>query len=160
MEQLTSSKLEKEYNKAGYCHPMKCRAGWITSWKQDGQEKYQQPQICRLYHSNGRKWKGTKSLFMRVNEESEKAGLKLNIKKRRSWHPFLSLHGKYKRKKWKKWQILFPWTPKSLWMVTAATKLKMFGLWKESYDKPRQYINKQRYHFADKGQYSQLWIFQ
>ena len=27
-----------------------------------------------------------KSLLMRVNEESEKAGLKLNIQKRRSWH--------------------------------------------------------------------------
>ena len=28
-----------------------------------------------------------KSLLMRVKEESEKAGLKLNIKKLRSWHP-------------------------------------------------------------------------
>ena len=27
-------------------------------------------------------------------------------------------------KKWKQWQILFSWFPKSLWMVTAATKLK------------------------------------
>ena len=35
-----------------------------------------------------------KSLLMRVKEESEKAGLKLNIKKRRSWHPVQSLHGK------------------------------------------------------------------
>ena len=68
-------------------------------------------------------------------------------------------HGKYKRKKWKQWQNLFPWAPKSLWMVTAATKLKMFGPWKESYDKPRQYINKQRCHFADKGQYSQSYGF-
>ena len=36
-----------------------------------------------------------KSLFMKVKEESEKAGLKLNIQKRRSWHLVLSLHGKY-----------------------------------------------------------------
>ena len=27
-------------------------------------------------------------------------------------------------KKWKQWQILFSWFPKSLWMMTAATKLK------------------------------------
>ena len=27
-------------------------------------------------------------------------------------------------KKWKQWQILFSWSPKSLWTVTAATKLK------------------------------------
>ena len=35
-----------------------------------------------------------KSLLIRVKEESEKAGLKFNIKKLRSWHPVLSLHGK------------------------------------------------------------------
>ena len=34
-----------------------------------------------------------KSLLMKVKEDSEKAGLKLNIKKLRSWHPVLSLHG-------------------------------------------------------------------
>ena len=35
-----------------------------------------------------------KSLLMKV-KESEKAGLKLNIKKKlRSWHPVSSLHGK------------------------------------------------------------------
>jgi len=34
------------------------------------------------------------SLLMRVKEESEKAGLKLNIEKLRSWHLFESLHGK------------------------------------------------------------------
>ena len=37
-----------------------------------------------------------KSLLMKVKEESEKVGLKLNIhfRKRRSWHPVPSLHGK------------------------------------------------------------------
>ena len=33
-----------------------------------------------------------KSLLMEVKEESEKVGLKLNIQKRRSWHPVPSLH--------------------------------------------------------------------
>ena len=32
-----------------------------------------------------------KSLLMKVKEESEKAGLKLNIQKLRSWHPVPSL---------------------------------------------------------------------
>ena len=36
---------------------------------------------------------GLKSLLMRVKEESGKAGLKLNIKKQRSWHLVPSLHG-------------------------------------------------------------------
>ena len=35
-----------------------------------------------------------KSLLMRVKEESEKVGLKLNIQKTRSWPPVPSLHGK------------------------------------------------------------------
>ena len=32
--------------------------------------------------------------LLKVKEKSEKAGLKLNIKKLRSWHPVTSLHGK------------------------------------------------------------------
>ena len=35
-----------------------------------------------------------KSCLMKVKEQSEKASLKLNIKKLRSWHPVPSLHGK------------------------------------------------------------------
>ena len=37
-----------------------------------------------------------KNFLIRVKEESEKAGLKLNIKKKklRSWHPVPSIHGK------------------------------------------------------------------
>ena len=35
-----------------------------------------------------------KSLSMKVQEESEKVGLKLNIQKTKSWHPVPSLHGK------------------------------------------------------------------
>ena len=38
---------------------------------------------------------GLKSLLMKVKEESEKTGFKLNIEKLRSWHPVPSLHGKY-----------------------------------------------------------------
>jgi len=35
-----------------------------------------------------------KSLLMKVKEENEKAGLKLDIQKLRSWHPVPSLHGR------------------------------------------------------------------
>ena len=34
-----------------------------------------------------------KSLLIRVKEESEKAGLKLNILKTKIWHPVPSVHG-------------------------------------------------------------------
>ena len=38
--------------------------------------------------------KELKSVLMKVKEESEKVGLKLNIQKQRSWHLVPSLHGK------------------------------------------------------------------
>ena len=46
----------------------------------DCQEKYQQPHICRWHHRYGRK-RRTKEPLDEVKEESEKAGLKLNIQK-------------------------------------------------------------------------------
>ena len=68
-----------------------------------------------------------KSLLMRVKEGSEKAGLNSTLKKLRSWHLVLSLHGKWRKLKQR--QILFSWVPKVLQMVTAATKLRhlLFG---------------------------------
>ena len=59
----------------------------------------------------------------------------------------------------KQWLTLFPWAPKSLWMVTAAMKLKDACSLKESYDQPRQHLKKQRHHFANKGPSSQGYGF-
>ena len=58
-----------------------------------------------------------KSLLMKVKEESEKVGLKLNIQKTKimASGPITS---------WKQWQTLFSGAPKSLQMVTAAMILK------------------------------------
>ena len=44
-----------------------------------------------------------KSLLMKVKEESEKAGLMLNIQKTKSWHLVPSHHDKQMRKQWKQW---------------------------------------------------------
>ena len=62
-----------------------------------------------------------KSLLMKVEEESEKPGLKLNIQKMN--HGIRSHHF-MENKIGKQWQTLFSWAPKSLQMVTAAMKLK------------------------------------
>ena len=72
-----------------------------------------------------RKQNKLKSLLMKIKEGSEKAGLKLNIQKNQG-HGIWSHHFMTNRwgKKWKQWQILFCGAPKSLWTVTAATKLK------------------------------------
>ena len=65
-----------------------------------------------------------KSVLMKVKEESEKSGLKLNIKKMKimASGPFTSCQ--IDGEKWKQWQTLFFGAPKSLQMVTAAMKLK------------------------------------
>ena len=57
------------------------------------------------------------------------------------------------------WKTLFSWAPKSLWMVTAAKKLKDACFLKRRYDQPRQHIKKQRHYFADKGPSSQSYGF-
>ena len=64
-----------------------------------------------------------KSLLMKVREESEKVGLKLNIQKTKimASDPITSWEI---GKQWKQCQTLFFWVPKSLQMVTAAMKLK------------------------------------
>ena len=41
----------------------------------------------------------------------------------------------------------------------CSHEIKTLASWKESYDKSRQCIEKQRHHFADKGPYSQTYGF-
>ena len=96
-----------------------------------------------------------KSILMKVKEESEKVGLKLNIQESKimASGPITS------------WQIdgekvetvadFILGGPKLLQMVIAAMKLKMLAPWKKSYDQPRQHIKKQRHHFVNKGPSSQ-----
>ena len=56
------------------------------------------------------------------------------------------------------WLTLFFWAPKSLQMVIAAMKLKD-TFWKESYDQPRQHIQKQRHYFVHKGRLVKAMVF-
>ena len=76
----------------------KCQDGWRSSWSQDCQEKYQQPQIGSSYHIYGRKQRETKEPLDEGEwKEDEKGGLKHNIQKFKKWrsrHPVQSLHGK------------------------------------------------------------------
>ena len=98
-----------------------------------------------------------KSLVMK--EESEKAGLKLNIQKTK-----IMLSGPITS-----WQtdgeteetvadFIF-WAPKSLQMVISAMKLKDTCSLEKSYDQSRQHIKKQRHYFANKGLSSQSYGF-
>ena len=65
-----------------------------------------------------------KSLLMKVKEESEKVGLKLNIQKTKIMASGPITSWKIDGQKWKQCQTLFFWAPKSLQMVIAAMKLK------------------------------------
>ena len=87
-------------------------------------------------------------------EESETVDLKLNFQKTNIMASGPINSWQIDMRKWKQSQTLFSWAPKSLWMVTSAMKLKDTCSWKKSYDKSRQHIKKQRYHFADRDLYS------
>ena len=62
--------------------------------------------------------------LLKVKEESGKNGLKLSIQKMKIMASSPMTSWKIDGEKWKQWQILFSWAPKSLRMVTAAIKLK------------------------------------
>ena len=91
MEQLTGSKLGKEYIKAVYCHPayltymqsISCKMpDWMMQKLQSGLQEeipiIPDMQMTTLMAESEEKLKG---LLMKVKEESEKVGLKLNFQK-------------------------------------------------------------------------------
>ena len=100
-----------------------------------------------------------KSLLMKEKEESEKAGLKLNIQKTKimASGPITS------------WQIDAETmeTVRNFILgdskITAAGdcghEIKTLAPWKNSCDQPRQHIKKQRHHFANKVPSSQSYFF-
>ena len=105
MEQRTGSKLGKEYNKAVLLSPWLFNLYAEYIMQNAGLDETQAGiKIARRNINNLRYANDTtltaetleelKSLLMKVNEESEKVGLKLNIQKLRSWHLVPSLHGK------------------------------------------------------------------
>ena len=103
-----------------------------------------------------------KSLLMTVKEESGKAGLKFSIPKTKTIAsgPITS------------WQIEGENVEVVTDFIFLGSKItadgdcsheikrwKLLASWKESYDKPRWHIKKQRHHFANKGPYSQSYGF-
>ena len=97
-----------------------------------------------------------KSLLMKVKEESEKVGLKLNIQKTKIMvsGPIVS------------WQVDEETVETVTDFIFLGSRItadgdcsheikKTLATWKESYDQPRQHIKKQRHYFADKGPSSQ-----
>ena len=86
MEQLTGSKLGKEYDKAVYYHLAYLSCMQCTSWETQAGVKMAGRNNNFRYADDTtlmvESEEELKSLLMRVKEESKKAGLKLNIKKK------------------------------------------------------------------------------
>ena len=88
MEQQTGSQLGKEYVKAVYCHPgyltyMQNTSCEMPCWMKHKLESRLKREISVTPDMQiiSPLWQKVKSLLMKVKEESEKAGLKLNIQK-------------------------------------------------------------------------------
>ena len=100
--------------------------------------------------------KELKSLLMKLKEESEKAGLKLNIQKIKimASSPITS------------WQIdgetvsdFIFWGSKISADGDCSLEIKTLTSWEKSYDQSRQHIKKQRHYFANKHPSSQGYGF-
>ena len=89
MEQQTGSKKEKEYVKAVYCHCAYLTYTQSTSWETLGRRKHKLESrlsgeisiTSDMQMTPSLSQEELKSLLMKVKEESEKVGLKLNIQK-------------------------------------------------------------------------------
>ena len=91
MEQWTGSKLGKEYVKAMYCHPayltyMQSTSCEIPGWMNHKLKSRLSGEIpitsdMRMTPLMAESKEKLKSLLMKVNVESEKVGLKFNIRK-------------------------------------------------------------------------------
>ena len=101
-----------------------------------------------------------KSLLMKVKEESEKAGLKLNIEKMKIMAPGPITS----------WQLDVEKMETVTDFISSDSKItvdsdcsheikRCLAPWEKSYDKPRQHIKKQRHHFTNKGPSSQSYLF-
>ena len=97
MEQQTGSKLRKEYIKAVYCHPAYLTYMQSTLWEKLGwmKHKLESRLLGEIWITSDTQMtpplqteseEELKSLLMKVKEESEKVGLKLNIQKTASLH--------------------------------------------------------------------------
>ena len=96
---------------------MKCQAGWIINWDQDCGRNINNLTYADDTTLKAQSKKEWKRLLMKVKEESEKVGLKLNIQKTKIMAPGPITSWQID---WgKQWQTLSSWALKLLQMVTA-----------------------------------------
>ena len=94
---------------------------------------------------------------MKVKDESEKAGLKLNIQKTKIKASGPTTLWQIDGKQWKQRETIF-FGSKIIADGDCSHEIKTLAPWKKSCDQPRQHIKKQRHYFANKGPASQSWF--
>ena len=99
------------------------------------------------------------SLLMKVKEESESIGLKLNIQKTKIMASGPITSRQIDAETMETVTDFLFLAPKLLQMVTSAMKLKDTCSLEEKLDQSRQHIKKHRHHFANKGPFSQSYGF-
>ena len=99
-------------------------AGRSTRWNQDCRENINNLRYADDTILMAESEEELQSLLMKVKEESEKVGLKLNIQKTKIMASGPITSWEIDGKQWKQCQTLFWGAPKSLQMVIAAMKLK------------------------------------
>ena len=92
-----------------------------------------------------------KSLLMKVKEESEKVGLKLNIQKIKIMASSPITSRQIDGETMETVAYFYFWGSKITVDGDCSHELKMLPPWKESYDQTRQHIQKQRHYFANKA---------
>ena len=95
-----------------------------TSWNPDCREKYQSPEICNDTTFMAESEEELKNLLMKVKDESEKVGLKLNIQKMKIMASGPITSCEIDGETVERMSDLISGAPKSLEMVIAAMKLK------------------------------------
>ena len=100
-----------------------------------------------------------KSLLMKVKEESEKVGLKLNIQKTKIMASGPSTSWEIDGETVETVSDFIFWGSKITADGDCSHEIKTLVPWKKSYDQPRQHIKNQRHYFANKGLSSQGYGF-
>ena len=101
-----------------------------------------------------------RNLLTREKEESETTVLKLNIQKTKitASSPITSRQIEGEKVEAVKY-LIFLGSKITEHCDCCHEITNYFASWKESYQKPAEYIKKQRHHFDDKGPYSQSYGF-
>ena len=125
-------------------------AGWSTSCNQDCQEKYNNLRYADDTTLMAESEEDLKSLLMKVKEESEKNGLKLNIQKAKIIASCPITLWEIDGEKIKTVKGFIFLDSKITVDDDCRHEIKTLSPWKKNCEKPRQSIKKQRHYFVNK----------